>query len=113
MIVAYKPQQNGVAKQKNQSIVGAAKAMIHDQDLHMLLWAKACNSTTYIQNRCPHRILEDNTPEEAFTGVKPEMSHLYIFGCPVYMHIPVEKKTKLEPSHKKGLFEGYSHNSKA
>ena len=31
--VPYNPQQNGVAKRKNRSIVGAAKAMLHDQGL--------------------------------------------------------------------------------
>jgi hypothetical protein len=59
---------------------------------------EACNTTVYLQNKIPHRILEDKTPEEAFTGVRPEIGHLKIFGCPVYIHIPVEKRTKLEPS---------------
>jgi transposase InsO family protein len=30
LIVSYNPPQNGVAKSKNWSIVGVAKAMIHD-----------------------------------------------------------------------------------
>jgi transposase InsO family protein len=32
LTVSYNPQQNGVAERKNRSIIGAAKAMIHDQD---------------------------------------------------------------------------------
>ena len=43
---------------------------------------------------------------------KPEVSHLRIFGCPVYIHIPKEKRTKLDPSGKKGIFVGYSESSK-
>jgi hypothetical protein len=58
-----------------------AKAMIHDRDLPMFLWAKACNTEVYIQNRSPHKVLEDKTLEEAFTGVKPEVGHFRIFGC--------------------------------
>ena len=27
----------------------------------------------YIQNRCPHSILKDKTPEEVFLGIKPEV----------------------------------------
>ena len=53
------------------------------------------------------------TPEEMFTGKKPEVSHLKIFGCPVYVHIPKEKRTKLDPSRKKGIFVGYCEVSKA
>jgi hypothetical protein len=30
--------------------------------------------------------------------VKPEIGHLRIFGCLVYIHVPVEKRMKLEPS---------------
>jgi hypothetical protein len=87
--------------------------MIHDQNLSMFLWVEACNATVYIQNWCPHRILEDKTPEEAFTTVKTEVSHLHIFGCPIYIHVLVEKRTKLERSSRKGLFVCYSETSKA
>ena len=67
----------------------------------------------YIQNRCPHAILKGKTPEEFFSGIKPEVGHLRIFGCHVYIHVPKEKRTKMEPSGKKGISVGYSENSKA
>jgi len=79
----------------------------------MFLWVEPCNTTVYIQNQCPHEILEEKTPEEAFTSLKPEVSHFHIFGCPVYIHVSVEKKTKLEPFSRKGLLVGYSATSKA
>jgi hypothetical protein len=113
LTVPFNPQQNGVAERKNRTIVEVARAMLHDQDLPMMLWAEACNTTVYVQNMSPHRILEDKTPEEAFTGVKPEIGHLRIFGCPVYIHVPKEKRTKLEPSGRKGMFVGYNETSKA
>ena len=111
--VPYNPQQNGVAERKNQTIVEAAKAMIHDQTLPMFLWVEASRTTIYVQNRCPHRILKNMTPEESFIGVKPEVDHLRIFGCPVYIHMPKEKRTKLEPSGKKGTFVVCSESSEA
>jgi hypothetical protein len=43
----------------------------------------------------------------------PEVSHLKIFGCPVFVHIPKEKKTKLDPSRKKEIVIGYCEVSKA
>jgi hypothetical protein len=79
----------------------------------MFLLAKACNTTIYIQNRCPHRILENKTLDEVFTGVKQEVSNFHIFGCPVYIHVFVEKRTELETSSRKGLFVGYNETSKA
>ena len=67
----------------------------------------------YVQNRTPHRVLENKTLEEFFSGKKPEVNHLRIFDCPVYIHIPKEKRNKLDPSGKKGIFVGYSESSKA
>jgi hypothetical protein len=48
-----------------------------------------------------------------FIGKKPEVSHLKIFGYAVFVHIPKEKRNKLEPSGKKGIFVGYCESSKA
>jgi hypothetical protein len=48
-----------------------------------------------------------------FTGKKLEVRHLKIFGCPVFIHIPKEKRNKMEPSRKKGIFVGYCEVSKA
>ena len=87
--------------------------MIHDQNLPMILWAEASTTTVYVQNKSPHQILKNITPEEAFTRVKHEVGHFRIFGCPVYIHVPKEKRTKLEPSGRKGTFVGYSESSKA
>jgi hypothetical protein len=70
-------------------------------------------TVVYVQNRLPHSALGLKTPEEMFTGKKLEVSHLKIFGCPVFIHIPKEKRNKLEPSRKKGIFVGYYEVSKA
>ena len=91
----------------------SARAMLHDQDLPMHLWAEAARTAVYVQNRNPHRVLENKTCEKVLSGKKPEASHLRIFSCPVYIHILKEKRTKLDPSGKKGIFVGYSESSKA
>jgi hypothetical protein len=79
----------------------------------MFLWGEAAMTAIYVQNISPHRILKDMTPKEAFSGKKPNMENLRIFGCPVYSYIPKDKRNKLEPSGKKGIFVGYSDSSKA
>ena len=99
----YNPQQNGIAERKNRTIMEAARAMLHDQDIPMHIWAEATRTTVYVQNRTPHRVLKNKNPEEVFFGKKPEVIYLRIFGCPVYIHIPKEKRTKLDPSGKKGI----------
>ena len=91
----------------------AVKTMIHDQDLPMSLWEEAEKIAVYVQNQLSHSALGFKTPAEMFSEKKPEVIHLKIFGCPVFVHIPKEKRTKLDPSGKKGIFIGYCEVSKA
>jgi hypothetical protein len=44
---------------------------------------------------------------------KPSVEHLRIFGCPIYIHVPKDKRNKMEPSGKREIFVGYSESSKA
>ena len=78
----------------------------------MHIWEEAVRTVVYVQNCTPHRVLDNKTLEEAFSGEKPKVSHLRIFGFLVYIHIPKEKRTKLDPSGRKGIFVGYSDTSK-
>ena len=69
--------------------------------------------TMYIQNRSRHKVLGSKTPEEAYSGKKPDVGHFRIFGCLTYSHVPSKKRTKLEPTAKKGIFVGYDEVSKS
>ena len=88
------------------------KTMIHDQDLLMHLWVEAARTTVYVQKKSPHRVLGNKTLKEMFSREKLEVNHLKIFGCPVYLHVPKEKRLKLELSGSKGIVVGYSESSK-
>jgi hypothetical protein len=79
----------------------------------MHLWVETMKTTMYMHNRSPHKVLENKTSKEIFSGEKPEVIHFGIFGCPVFFHVPKEKRTKLDPFRHKGIFVGYSDTSKA
>eukprot|EP00253_Pinus_taeda_P013116 PITA_13116 len=49
-----------------------------------------------------------STPKEAYSGKKPDISHLRIFGPPVYMHVTKDAREKLEPTVEVGIFVGYT-----
>ena len=102
-----------MAERKNRAIVGAARSMLYDQGLPFFLWAEACNTAVYIQNKSPRKFLGSKTPEEAYSGKKPEVGHFWIFGCLTYSHVASKKRTKLEPTTEKGIFVGYDEISKA
>jgi hypothetical protein len=103
----YNPQQNGVEERKNKTIMETVKTMIRNQDLPMHLWTEAIRTSVYVENKLSHSALGFKTPEEMFSGKKLEVSHLKIFGYPVFVHIPKEKRTKLDPSRKNKIFVGH------
>ena len=63
LTVPYTPQQNGVSKRKNRSIVDVARAMLHDQSLPFFLWVEACSIVVYLLNRSLHGALGCKTLE--------------------------------------------------
>ena len=44
----HNPQQNGIAERKNRTIMEAARAMLHDQDLPMHIWVEAAKIAVYV-----------------------------------------------------------------
>ena len=46
-IAPHKSYQNGVAERKNKTIVGATRAMLHDQVLPLHLWVEASNTMVF------------------------------------------------------------------
>jgi hypothetical protein len=44
------------------------------------------------------------TPEEKFTSKKLNVSHLRMFGCITYVHVPNEKRSKLNSKAEKCIF---------
>jgi len=78
---SYSPQQNGVAKRKNKHIAEIARAMLNEKNLPNYFSAEAVATTVYIMNRTPTMIVHGMTPEEKYTGKKPNVSHLKVFGC--------------------------------
>ena len=71
------------------------------------------NFNQHIQNRCPHTTLGRKTPEDVFTGTRPDVSHIRIFGSLCYCHVHADTRKNLDPSGEKGLLVGYNETSKA
>ncbi|GJX37801.1 retrovirus-related pol polyprotein from transposon TNT 1-94 [Tanacetum coccineum] len=86
--IARTPQQNGVAKRRNRTLIEAARTMLADFKLPTTFWAKAVNTACYVLNRVlvvkPH----NKTSYELFRG-------------------------KFDGKSDEGFFIGYSLNSKA
>jgi len=53
-------------------------------------WEFAFATATHVYNCTPIKRLKWKTPREIFTGEKPKISHLYVFGCGAYVYLPNE-----------------------
>ncbi len=69
-------------------------------------------TAVYIMNRTPIATIHSMTPKENFTSKKPDVSHLKVFGCIAYVHVPDEKRSKLDPKVEKCIFIRYSLEQK-
>eukprot|EP00253_Pinus_taeda_P032104 PITA_32104 len=110
--VPYTPQQNGVAKRKNRTLKEMANCMLQSKGFSLSFWAEAINCANYIINRTPTKILKNITPEEAWSSIKPDVSHFRVFGSEAWAHIPDEKHKALELKSEKCTFVGYSEDVK-
>ena len=89
-----------------------ASCMLHAKSLLKRLWAKALNCETYIQKISPHRYVKDNTPYEAWSGLKLEVTHFHIFSSRAWALIPSKKRKELDPQSIECIFVGYPNDVK-
>ncbi|KAG8502376.1 hypothetical protein CXB51_000462 [Gossypium anomalum] len=89
LTVRHTPQQNGIAKRMNRTIMEKAEAA-----------STAC----FLINRSPSVAIEKKALQEVWSGNPANYSDLKIFGCPAYAHVD---NGKLEPRSIKCVFLGY------
>eukprot|EP00253_Pinus_taeda_P016659 PITA_16659 len=89
-----------------------ASCMLHAKSLPHKLWAEALNCVNYIQSRSPHRSIKNQTPFEAWSNTKPEITHLRVFGSRAWAQIPSEKRKALDPQSIECIFVGYPNGVK-
>ena len=111
--VPYSPQQNGVAERMNRTLVKTARSMLAHAGLPDTFWAEAVEAAAYIRNRVPTSAISGNkTPLEVWSKKRPGVSHLKVFGCMAYAHVPDVQRQKLDKKAVKLRFIGYSIESK-
>ena len=109
----YTPEQNGVSERLNRTIMECIRSLLFDSSLPPEFWGEAAQTACYLRNRLP---LGDShgakTLYELWTGFKPFIEHLRVFGCVVHTYIPSVKRAKLESTSRRGIFVGYCSTSK-
>lgn len=112
LTVPKNPEQNGVAERMNRTLVENTRSMLSNANLPHSFWAEALSTATYLRNRSPTKTVSGMTPYEAWTGEKPQMQGLRIFGCQAFAHIPKDERKKLDSKSRRAVFMGYGETTK-
>ena len=54
--------------------------MLQSKGLSLNFWAEEINCANYIVNHTPTKVVRNITPAEAWSSIKPDVSHFRVFG---------------------------------
>ncbi|CAI6343265.1 unnamed protein product [Macrosiphum euphorbiae] len=108
--VPYTPEQNGLAERLNRTLVERTRSLLLQSNLSKEMWGEAVLTAAYLGNRLPTHANIKKTPVELWTGSKPNLNNIRIFGCVAFAHIPDQLRRKLDSKSKRCIFVGYTKN---
>ncbi|KAL4291688.1 hypothetical protein GQ457_14G016020 [Hibiscus cannabinus] len=103
------PQWNGVSERRNRTLLDMVRSMMSHTDLPTSFWGYALETSAFTLNRVPSKSVQ-KTPHEMWTGKRPNMSFMKVWGCKAY--VKHQMSTKLEPISQKCTFVGYPKETK-
>ncbi|GJR42111.1 retrovirus-related pol polyprotein from transposon TNT 1-94 [Tanacetum coccineum] len=95
--VSHSPQQNGVVKRRNRTLIEAACTMLIYAKAPLFLWAEAVATACYTKNCSIVRLRHDKTPYELLHEKLPDLSFFHVFGALCYLTNDSENLGKLQP----------------
>jgi Reverse transcriptase (RNA-dependent DNA polymerase) len=96
----------------NWTLLDKVWAMLTDAGLPESYWYNALSYAAYAHNISPTHALNNIMPEEAWSGNKPDISRLRVFGCQVFVHIPDKLRSKLGAKSLICTFLSYAQHCK-
>ncbi|GJR26115.1 retrovirus-related pol polyprotein from transposon TNT 1-94 [Tanacetum coccineum] len=107
------PQSNGMVERENRTLQEISRTMLNEQSLPQKFWCNAVDTSTYILNRILIRAILGKTPYEILRGRKPTLDYFRVFGSKCFILNSKDYLAKFDSKSYKGVFLGYSQNSKA
>ncbi|KAD4385252.1 hypothetical protein E3N88_25420 [Mikania micrantha] len=105
------PQQNGVAERRNRTLMNMVRSMLANSDLPSFHWTEALKTTVHILNRVPSKFVP-KTPYELWTGRKPSLRYMKVWGCLAEAKLYNPFLKKLDMKTITCFFIGYPDHSK-
>ena len=109
---SYAHQQNGSAERKHRHIVEVGLSLLAHASMPLKFWDEAFITATYLINRLPSKVINNETPLERLHHQSPDYTVLRTFGCACWPNLRPYNSRKLEFRSKQCVFLGYSNMPK-
>ena len=86
----YTQQQNGVAERMNRTLMDKARSMLSGSGLAIVFWAEAVDTAIYLVNVSLSLALVNRTPNEVWSGKKPSVAYIKLFGYDAFVQVGQE-----------------------
>lgn len=90
---SYIYKKNGIAKQCRRTLLTMKDSLLIDSNLPVNFWAKAMDTTNYLQSWLPIMRADKSIifPKETWTTVRQNVKYIRIFGSKASIYILAEK----------------------
>jgi hypothetical protein len=105
------PHQNGVAERRNRTLMDMVRSKLSYPTFLICLWMETLKPTVHTLNRVPSKSVP-KTSYELWTGRKPTLNYLHMWGCPAEAKLFNPNIVKLDPKTVSCHFIGYLDKSK-
>ncbi|CAI7844786.1 unnamed protein product [Closterium sp. NIES-54] len=113
LTTAYTPQSNGVAERANRTIIEGGRTILVDSGLPLRFCPLTIRHATVIKNWVLTHVGGQHwVPMEKWSGKKPLVDMLRVFGCMGLVHVPREKRDKLQAAAVWAVHLGLAWGSK-
>nr|GEX27862.1 hypothetical protein [Tanacetum cinerariifolium] len=109
--VARTPEQNGVVKIRNRTLVEAARTMLSAAKVPLFFWAKAITTSCFTQNHSLVIPRHEKTPYHIINDRKPSVKFFHIFGSLCYIVRDGENLDKMKEKGDECSFMASDHIS--
>jgi hypothetical protein len=110
--LSYTPEQNGSAERDSRTLMEAARTLLDASKFEPRFWAEVVNTVVRVLNLKGTSSVKGTTPHELWIQKEPRINDLRIFGEEVFIHIPKQKRQKLDAKAKRGFFVCYDGDRK-
>ena len=92
------------------TLMERVKCLLSEAKLPGSFWGEALYTAAHVINLSLVVVLQANVPNRVWYGKDVSYSHLRVFGCKAFVHVPKDERSKLDAKIRECIFIGYGHD---